>query len=430
MAKIPNTIAVKWKNKDGSKSVKYRVRINRNGLKVDELVDTEKEALELVNQARSKLGQAHIKIEQQKKEEERLIETSETSLHYLVGQYVDKYYSPDPNDTELKRRNKENKRSLYKNILNTKIRSDIEEPDFDVKVKNLTNMDVASIAEYVVAASKKIKIEKRIGSFSVFEFDSMAVDDYIKVKKAQGRKGSSILTDITAMSAFYRKMRHLTRNKKMLDLKNPCLDYDHSLLQGAIQKIPQRISDEDLRLIYKAMTETENVEMFQIVLLSLYSSMRRSEIITLTADQIFENHIHLVSTKSGKSRDVYLTKQAKDLLNSITPKEDGRLFGYTIAGFDRNWQRLRKKHGFTHIRFHSLRKESISRFVEQLAGTNSMVIAELLGISNVEKLEKDYIEPLLDKPTVETEKGLLKHIGHSNKAVTHRFYYSLPKSDK
>ena len=427
--KIPNTTVIKWKNKDGSFSTRYRVRINRVGIKVDEVVDTEEQALELVNQSRSKLGKAHIKIEQAKKEEEKIVNTDSYSMNYLVNQFVDIYYSKDEKDTELQRRNKENKRSLYKNILNTKIRFDRQDDDFSVKVKNLINMDIESVAEYILATKRQLKTNVTIGSLQVFDIDGVVITDYIREKQKQGRKGSSILTDITALSLFFRKIYYTTRNQKFKNFHNPCSDYDHDLLKGAVVKRERRLSDDELKKIYDAMTETQNIQMFQIVLLSLYTALRRSEVILLHKDNLKGNFLRVKSVKTDKMRNVYLTKQAKDLLDMIDPNEDGRLFNYSIAGFDRNWQRLRKKYGFADIKFHDLRRESISRFVEGLAGTNTLIIAEMLGISNIERFEKDYVIPLTP-PNVDTEIGIMQSINHSSKAVTHRFYYSIEDKTK
>ena len=45
----------------------------------------------------------------------------------------------------------------------------------------------------------------------------------------------------------------------------------------------------------------------------------KSEVITLKQEQVKENYIQLIHTKSGKPRKVYLTKEAQEFLTTLKP---------------------------------------------------------------------------------------------------------------
>lgn len=158
----------------------------------------------------------------------------------------------------------------------------------------------------------------------------------------------------------------------------------------------------------------KNPEMKQIVLLALYTAMRRSEILTLTWEQVKETYIQLYITKSGRPRKVFLTKEAQELLKTI-PKIDEKVFHYKIQGFEGSFNKLLKDNGLSHIRFHDFRRESISRFVERFGLNSSVFLTEALGIQNVAKFEE-----LHGSRTVklEDEEDLKRNVGHSSKQLT------------
>ncbi len=157
----------------------------------------------------------------------------------------------------------------------------------------------------------------------------------------------------------------------------------------------------------------------------LLTAMRRSEVVLLKWSQIKEDYIELDQTKTTP-RNVYLTKEAKELIASIPrhPNRD-RLFKYTVLGFDGSYTKWLKDHGFSDITSHKLRKEAISHFVERIGAENSLLIAEILGISSVRKLEEN-IKQMPSK--VLNQSDLLKNVGHSNADITKRHYFSLKKA--
>ena len=147
--------------------------------------------------------------------------------------------------------------------------------------------------------------------------------------------------------------------------------------------------------------------------------MRRSEVITLKQEQVQENYIQLIHTKSGKPRKVYLTKEAQEFLATLKPKtKDGRFFTYTITGFDRIFraQVLRLK---LDLKFHDFRKTSISRTLSKADG-NSLLVANILGFSSVRKFDELHVRSRL--MTADTQLGALRTFGHDNPDITNKHY--------
>lgn len=149
--------------------------------------------------------------------------------------------------------------------------------------------------------------------------------------------------------------------------------------------------------------------------------MQRSEVITLKKDQVKENYIQLIHTKSGKPRKVYLTKEAQEYIAKLKPKNDkGNFFNYTIMGFDRIFHAQVKKHGFD-LRFHDFRKTAISKTLSR-ANHNSLLVANILGFSSVRKFDELHVRTRL--MSTDTQQGALRTFGHDNPDITNRHYFS------
>jgi integrase len=104
------------------------------------------------------------------------------------------------------------------------------------------------------------------------------------------------------------------------------------------------------------------------------------------------------------------------LLDSI-PKREGtdKVFSYGIAGFEGSFAKFKNELGLKHLRFHDLRRESISRFVENFGGSSSLLVTEILGFQG-------------RSTTLKNEDDLREHVGHSSKQMTKR--YSVLSSQK
>ena len=172
--------------------------------------------------------------------------------------------------------------------------------------------------------------------------------------------------------------------------------------------------------------------MKQICLLSYYCGFRRSEIVPLTWEQVHfdENYIQLYQTKSGRPRKVIITKEAREILESI-PRKEGqpRLFTYTLFGFSGSFDKFIERIGLKAkgFHFHFFRREAISNLVFNIgqatgmSGENfSILISEILGIENVRHLEKNHLSEL-PSGSLNSQVDIMKSVGHSNKQTTKRY---------
>jgi integrase len=409
--KIPRGIqVVKYKNKDKSIQIKYRVRISRQDFKADKLFDDLSEATEFLALSKSTKGKEKIfSITDKEAQEIAIIQDiiRNPPISHYIKKYIEDYVEKREQDTYLKQRNVRNIKSFYRTIDKTMI------PHLDAKAPKLPGM-LADITEQFKSYNLR-----QFGSLKPQEISSITINDYIKARLSEKRKKSTIARELTFINRLFQKLRHL---QPEIHFTNPISDYDRDLLRYRTEKRDFRFSDEQMSELLEALDKNKNKEIKQIVLLSLYTAMRRSEVITLTWTQVKDGYIQLTHTKSGKPRKVYLTKEAKELLASIEKRNgDDRVFKFSITGFEGSFSKFKARLSFK-FRFHDFRREGISRLVEKAGMENSVLLAEILGFANVRKLEEGYGD---ETASISSQRGLLKSVGHSNPDTTKSFYYSI-----
>ncbi len=163
----------------------------------------------------------------------------------------------------------------------------------------------------------------------------------------------------------------------------------------------RRLTTEEESRLRAAVAEHSNPMLHWIVIIAIETGMRLSEIVTLTRDQVElrQRIIRLSETKNGSPRTVPMTTAAAEamreaLANPIRPIEtdlvffgepgqDGRRRPYV---FNRTWQRIVKQLGIVDFRFHDLRHEAVSRFVE--AGFSDQEVAAISGHKSMQCLKR------------------------------------------
>ena len=163
----------------------------------------------------------------------------------------------------------------------------------------------------------------------------------------------------------------------------------------------RRLTTEEESRLRAAVAEHSNPMLRSIVTIAIETGMRLSEIVTLTRDQVELRRrvIRLSETKNGSSRTVPMTTTAADamreaLANPVRPIDtelvffgepgmDGRRRPYV---FNRTWQRIVKQLGIADFRFHDLRHEAVSRFVE--AGLSDQEVAAISGHKSMQMLKR------------------------------------------
>ena len=453
MSALPRGITqVYWKNKTKTKEkqVKFRVRINKkvNGqqVKIDQLCDDLEQAKDLLATYQSNIGRQtlnKIELERSEKAKEIADLLSSPTISFYINQYIESNI-PEIEDNDLKRRNRASKLSFFKTIENTAIpnsHNEIASPL--LKMGGL----IAQMAQETIKKSDK----KRFGDFKPEQITYLEINEYIKArlstpamsgnrKHQLGRNVSkiSVSRELTFIKKLFDNLRH--QEIRFKNIPNPVVEHDKDLLKNRDTKNDYRLNDEDKEVLFKALDEFPNPEMKQICLLSYYCGFRRSEIVPLLWEQVHldENYIQLYQTKSGRPRKVIITKQAREILESIPKRENNpRLFSYTLFGFSGSVDKFLERIGLKAkgFRFHFFRREAISNLVFNIGqatgmdGSNfSILISELLGIENVRHLEKNHLAELPNN-SLNSQNDIMKSIGHNNKQTTKRYSpIKLPKS--
>lgn len=407
------------KNKDGTQVVSYRVQIKRKTLKIDQLFDDVKDAIDFLNTTKTKLGlkKIHLRLvedEETIKKHREFLEDPPFSMY--IQRYIEDYVKPkyiniDITSAEgkLKYRNYKNTLSFFKTIENTK-----------VAFKDTTNADITF-------PNFSSMFKKDLGQLKIEEISENVINSYVLERAKKGLKAISIQREITFISNVFNKIKYLNSSKK--HISNPTRNYDRDLLANAqpTKKKSFRFAEGQKEEFLKAIEQHSNPDFIAIVKLMLLTAMRRSEAVLLKWSQIFENQIELLDTKTD-SRFVYLTKEAQELIQSIKKKPNqDRLFNYTVLGFEGSYTKFLKDRGMQDITSHKLRKEAISNFVEKIGAENSLLIAEILGISSIRKLEENIKQ--MPSSGLSSQNAVLKSVGHKNSNITKKHYFSLKKQN-
>ena len=157
---------------------------------------------------------------------------------------------------------------------------------------------------------------------------------------------------------------------------------------------------EEVKLL-DACNAHSNPYLGWIVRIALYTAMRKSEITSLTREQINleKRTILLTDTKNNSVRTVPLTNNAyqaiKEVLahpirpidtNLIFPGEPGRDGKRKPYVINRVWPQAMKRAEIEGLRFHDLRHEATSRFVE--AGLSDQEVASITGHKSMQMLRR------------------------------------------
>ncbi|MDO9359363.1 MAG: site-specific integrase [Polaromonas sp.] len=417
IAPLPRGIQlVSWKNKDKSVSLRYRVRISRkDGLtgtvfKQDELFDELSQAKEFLALSKSRKGRNVIN-QLTDEEANAAIKIKEYLASPGLSFYIDSYERKlidsknGEEEDELKRRNLANMKSFFKTIKNTEISIDAH-----------SGMMAFDLHPHQTRA--------KFGELKLEAITYIEINHYIEERLKAGRKKSSVSREVSIISKIFQKLKH--EHIRFKEFKNPVLDYDKELLKGQPRKPKSRTSKEDFKKFFEVIENYENKDMRKICLFALATGMRRSEVLTLQAGMVFENFVQLKKTKSGNPRKVYLTTEAKQILDEVAPtKPNERLFkGYsTIAGFEGSYSKMLENAGLKHLSFHVLRKEAISHFIEKIGRKNSLLITEILGIQGMRAFKRNHLDN--KENSLETQEEALESFGHSSEQTTKNFYFSL-----
>ena len=147
------------------------------------------------------------------------------------------------------------------------------------------------------------------------------------------------------------------------------------------------LSSEERRL--SRHFRERNLSLYIIFHLAIETAMRQGEILGLQWEYIDIQHgvAHLPDTKNGSSRDVPLSRKARNFLQMLPFQLHGNLFNYTSSGFKSAWRNALAALAIQDLHFHDLRHEAISRFFE-LGTLNVMEVAAISGHRSMNMLKR------------------------------------------
>ncbi len=403
---------VQWRNQDGSKAVRYRVRIQRKDYRADSLFETPDEAAEFLANSKSRAGREAIAKESKARIALKAFQTAPT-LSYFLGSYKVRYGTVPDDAPAVKQRNA---KALEYQLESIKA----------IQLPYRAGYDAGTAVMRTLLTYDK----KKFGDFKLEEITPQVASDFID-ERLKTVSPASVQRQVNILQSFFEKLRHIDPESAARITDNPFKKADKSRLKNANKKRDVRLEDfgdKAEEKLFAELGKCQNPHMTQIVALTLATGMRRSEVLFLTWERVrlTQNFIVLDETKTTP-RKVFLTEEAKAILEAIKPSGNptGRLFTYTLEGFSTNWQRVTERAEIKGFRFHDLRREFISRLVEMLASPSALAVSETVGLADVRHVQKQYVEPeqtrRIFRRGVKSETDLLNVVGHTTAQTTKRY---------
>lgn len=423
---IPRGIQpVEWTRKDGSKGVRYRVRIKRKTLNFSALFEDLDTAIEALNNSKTELGRTALSdflhAEEDKKKNLHVFSeaVSDSLSAHLLSFYVEHFQASEDNEIDKKNN------SIYLNIVNT-----------------LSNTLIQDQTEFeawppLMRVQMKFPPTKKFGDLDPFKIQARDVTAYINARLETAKrnkagtitgyiKKSTITKELSFLSSFFNSYHSYAGDKYgSLALNNPVKVANKRKLKGAFVKRDRRLSEDEENALFNALQKCRNKDMLAIFQLAICSGMRRSEILFLEWRQIdFDREfIKLERTKNGEPIRIQMLPEAWDYLKLVKRKpKTERLFTYTLDGFKSNFARVlvwSKIEGYT---FRDLRSEFISRGLSM--GLSKFVVTAMLSIRNQASFDRTHLkqheeEERLNRPL--KSKDIQGQVNHKAANMTNHY---------
>jgi integrase len=175
--------------------------------------------------------------------------------------------------------------------------------------------------------------------------------------------------------------------------RNPATEVKPFTLNNARERY---LTPEEIKRLMDALDLSLNTQLKSIVSLLLLTGARKREILDARWEHVdFDRRTLWVPlSKIGKSRYIYLSAQAVDLIRSLprfpqcqwmipNPKT---LLPYADAGFFVSWNNARKRAGLPEVRLHDLRHTAASVLVQ--ANVPIFTVSRILGHTQIKTTQR------------------------------------------
>lgn len=251
------------------------------------------------------------------------------------------------------------------------------------------------------------------------KFGQSSVKGLIRVEETP----ISIATYLSRTSVFWRKIPTLRKDNRPLE--NPWLHYDRDILTNGNKIFKKRAFRFDRATLKKVARTIQGKNIRPIVHLMYKLGLRRQEAVLLTKSQVIEHptpHIYIQSKNT--ERIVYMNDRQYRFIKGLIKPDQERLFDYKVMGFDGSYKKIFEDQNLD-VKQHDFRKDYISRMIEQIGLSNSILLSQLLGFTTpraIERLKNVYPE---STGKLKNQTELLSQIGHSSSRITAEHYFSL-----
>lgn len=401
--------------KNGKQYFKVQVNKTKIGLVVNKTFSNYEDAVQLLDACDNKFGQSSVKglIHVEEGLQARIDEwMSSPPVYEYFSRYTQRYINPkyshlnefDAKD-KYKLRQKSSTIGMIEACINTVINHDVEN-DWEISSLFFTQ-----------------QIKTRIADLKPEDVTVSDVNNLILTLKAKGLTPLSIATYLSRTSVFWRKIPVM--NKKQKNLQNPWLLYDRDILTNGNKIFKKRAFRFDRATLKKLAKTIRGKNIRPIVHLMYKLGLRRQEAVLLTKSQIFEHPTpHLYIQSKNSERIVYMNDRQFRFIKSLIRPDHERLFDYKVMGFDGSYKKIFDEQNLN-VRQHDYRKDYISRMIEQIGLSNSILLSQLLGLTtprSIERLKNVYPETT---GKLQNQSELLKQIGHSSSRITAEHYFSM-----
>jgi integrase len=159
----------------------------------------------------------------------------------------------------------------------------------------------------------------------------------------------------------------------------------HMKMPEESQPRTRRLTERELAQIFLSADKQRNRLIRPLIEFALETGMRRSELISVTWDDLSESDriLTITMTKNGDQRSIPLSRRARQILLGLD-RTTTLIFPLSATCIHQAWRRIKNKNGIENLRFHDLRHEAISRFFER--GLSVAEVALMSGHRDVRQL--------------------------------------------
>ncbi len=396
--------------------VKWRVQLNRQGIKVNKVFADEIEAKafekKIIDEINKGFGKNSFDLE-----------NLEPDLRTLFSDYF---------ETIVKNKNKTHPNYLY-NLRNHKARLISTLP----KVKILLTGNSIYHNNYKLnGKSFKADTEYEIGDFIVSSIDINVILAFIESRRNAGVSDGTINRELNYFSVAFKFIPQLYQHINY-KIQNPIELITPQQYPKPAKPRKKVIAEKDIELISEHLANNiKNKQHYILWYCCLSFGCRKSEGLNILYQNIdWENqNIWLEYTKNGHPRNLPVNKEFLSMIETyIGRKENGRVFTITQYSFRATWERaLRQLNLYDDDPskrpiFHTLRNRFITNHLNKQSNSN-IVKAEELGVSirtletYTEELKIIEILQKIKQGQIPTDEELMLIVGHRGKAMTQRYY--------